>query len=105
MATRRTIVLACGGTAGHVYPALALAAAYRESHPDAKLLFIGTPAGIESKLVPADGYPLELIPRRAVRPRAASRQGAGDRQSRRRDDRGATAAEKIRRRAGGRLRR
>jgi UDP-N-acetylglucosamine--N-acetylmuramyl-(pentapeptide) pyrophosphoryl-undecaprenol N-acetylglucosamine transferase len=62
MATRRNIVLACGGTAGHVYPALALADAFRESHPGAELLFIGTPAGIESKLVPAYGYRLELIP-------------------------------------------
>lgn len=62
MATRTTIALACGGTAGHVYPALALADAYRESHPDAELLFIGTPPGIESKLVAAHGYRLELIP-------------------------------------------
>jgi UDP-N-acetylglucosamine--N-acetylmuramyl-(pentapeptide) pyrophosphoryl-undecaprenol N-acetylglucosamine transferase len=62
MATRTNIVFACGGTAGHVYPALALAEAYRESHPGAELLFIGTPAGIECKLVPAHGYRLELIP-------------------------------------------
>jgi UDP-N-acetylglucosamine--N-acetylmuramyl-(pentapeptide) pyrophosphoryl-undecaprenol N-acetylglucosamine transferase len=45
-----------------VYPALALADAYRESHPDAEVFFIGTSAGIESKLVPAHGYRLELIP-------------------------------------------
>lgn len=58
----RRIVLACGGTAGHVYPALALADAYREFYPDAEVLFIGTPAGLESSLVPNRGYRLELIP-------------------------------------------
>jgi UDP-N-acetylglucosamine--N-acetylmuramyl-(pentapeptide) pyrophosphoryl-undecaprenol N-acetylglucosamine transferase len=62
MATPKSIALACGGTAGHVYPALALADAYGESHPGTELLFIGTPAGIESKLVPAHGYRLELVP-------------------------------------------
>ena len=58
----RRIVLACGGTAGHVYPALALADAYREFDRAAEILFIGTPAGLESNLVPTRGYRLELIP-------------------------------------------
>jgi UDP-N-acetylglucosamine--N-acetylmuramyl-(pentapeptide) pyrophosphoryl-undecaprenol N-acetylglucosamine transferase len=62
MATQRRIAIACGGTAGHVHPALALADAYRESYPDAELLFIGTLAGLESDLVPARGYRLKLIP-------------------------------------------
>jgi UDP-N-acetylglucosamine--N-acetylmuramyl-(pentapeptide) pyrophosphoryl-undecaprenol N-acetylglucosamine transferase len=61
MATERRIAIACGGTAGHIYPALAFADAYRESHPDAELLFIGTPEGFESVLVRARGYRLELI--------------------------------------------
>lgn len=62
----RRIAIACGGTAGHVYPALAFADAYRESHPDAELLFIGTPEGFESVLVRARGYRLELIPGRPL---------------------------------------
>ena len=62
MAIPRRIAIACGGTAGHVYPALALADAYRESYPEAEILFIGTPAGLESSLVTARGYRLELIP-------------------------------------------
>ncbi|HEX9444941.1 MAG TPA: glycosyltransferase, partial [Candidatus Binatia bacterium] len=47
--------MACGGTAGHVYPALALADAYRETFPDTEILFIGAPGGMESSLVPARG--------------------------------------------------
>lgn len=53
--------MACGGTAGHVYPALALADAYRETFPDTEILFIGAPGGMESSLVPARGYRLELV--------------------------------------------
>ncbi|HEY1269715.1 MAG TPA: UDP-N-acetylglucosamine--N-acetylmuramyl-(pentapeptide) pyrophosphoryl-undecaprenol N-acetylglucosamine transferase [Candidatus Binatia bacterium] len=59
---QRRVAIACGGTAGHIHPALAVADAYREAHPETDILFIGTPAGLESALVPARGYPLELIP-------------------------------------------
>jgi UDP-N-acetylglucosamine--N-acetylmuramyl-(pentapeptide) pyrophosphoryl-undecaprenol N-acetylglucosamine transferase len=59
---QRRVAIACGGTAGHIHPALAVADAYREAHPDTDILFIGTPAGLESTLVPARGYRLELIP-------------------------------------------
>jgi UDP-N-acetylglucosamine--N-acetylmuramyl-(pentapeptide) pyrophosphoryl-undecaprenol N-acetylglucosamine transferase len=58
---KRRIAIVAGGTAGHVYPALATADAYREIFPDAELLFIGSPNGLESRLVPARGYDLEII--------------------------------------------
>jgi UDP-N-acetylglucosamine--N-acetylmuramyl-(pentapeptide) pyrophosphoryl-undecaprenol N-acetylglucosamine transferase len=61
MATQRRIAIAAGGTAGHVYPALATADAYREAFPDTEILFIGSPHGLESRLVPARGYDLEII--------------------------------------------
>ncbi len=57
------IVLAGGGSAGHVSPALALAAALRRVDPDIGLTFLGTEEGLEARLIPAAGYELSLIPR------------------------------------------
>ena len=56
------IVVAGGGTAGHIDPAMNLADEIRRRHPDAKITALGTDRGLETKLVPARGYPLELIP-------------------------------------------
>jgi UDP-N-acetylglucosamine--N-acetylmuramyl-(pentapeptide) pyrophosphoryl-undecaprenol N-acetylglucosamine transferase len=58
----RRITMVGGGTAGHVYPALAIAAAYQRTCAPVDVLFVGTPAGFESRLVPAHGYPLRLVP-------------------------------------------
>lgn len=59
---QRTIVLAGGGTGGHVLPALALADAFRAAMPECRVLFIGTERGMESTLVPKRGYPIALVP-------------------------------------------
>jgi len=56
------IVVAGGGTAGHIEPALNVADAIIERHPDAKIIALGTDRGLETTLVPARGYSLELIP-------------------------------------------
>src|ERR1700758_4361968 len=53
-------ILAGGGTGGHVIPALAIANQLKKSY-DAEVLFIGTARGIENRLVPAAGYPLQLV--------------------------------------------
>src|SRR5437660_2946956 len=53
-------ILAGGGTGGHVIPALAIANQLKESYA-AEVLFIGTARGIENRLVPAAGYPLQLV--------------------------------------------
>jgi UDP-N-acetylglucosamine--N-acetylmuramyl-(pentapeptide) pyrophosphoryl-undecaprenol N-acetylglucosamine transferase len=53
-------ILAGGGTGGHVIPALAIAQALAERYR-ARVLFIGTARGIESRLVPAAGFPLRLV--------------------------------------------
>ena len=53
-------VLAGGGTGGHVIPALAIAKELQNLY-QAEVLFIGTARGMETRLVPAAGYPLELI--------------------------------------------
>jgi undecaprenyldiphospho-muramoylpentapeptide beta-N-acetylglucosaminyltransferase len=57
------LVLAGGGTAGHVNPMLALAAELRRRHPDAELLALGTATGLEAELVPAAGIELVEVPR------------------------------------------
>jgi UDP-N-acetylglucosamine--N-acetylmuramyl-(pentapeptide) pyrophosphoryl-undecaprenol N-acetylglucosamine transferase len=60
------ILLAGGGTAGHIEPALAVARAWRVRHPEDQILFIGTEAGLESELVPAAGFALSFIPKVAI---------------------------------------
>ena len=54
-------MIAGGGTAGHVYPALAVGEAYQKSHDRVDLLFIGTARGWESRLVPQHGYRFEEV--------------------------------------------
>lgn len=57
------IVLAGGGTAGHVEPAVALADALHRRNPHIHISFIGTTTGLESQLIPSRGYELDLIDR------------------------------------------
>jgi UDP-N-acetylglucosamine--N-acetylmuramyl-(pentapeptide) pyrophosphoryl-undecaprenol N-acetylglucosamine transferase len=56
------VVLAGGGTAGHIEPALALADALRHLDRSVGITCVGTERGLESRLVPARGYDLELVP-------------------------------------------
>ena len=56
------VLLAGGGTAGHTSPLLATADALRRLAPDTEITCLGTPRGLENRVVPAAGYPLELIP-------------------------------------------
>jgi UDP-N-acetylglucosamine--N-acetylmuramyl-(pentapeptide) pyrophosphoryl-undecaprenol N-acetylglucosamine transferase len=58
-----SVVLAGGGSAGHVTPLLATADALRRLAPDTVVTALGTSRGLEASLVPARGYPLELVPR------------------------------------------
>ncbi|MDF2977418.1 MAG: murG2 [Actinomycetospora sp.] len=57
-----SVVVAGGGSAGHVEPALATADAVRRLRPDARVTALGTERGLDTRLIPARGYPLELIP-------------------------------------------
>jgi UDP-N-acetylglucosamine--N-acetylmuramyl-(pentapeptide) pyrophosphoryl-undecaprenol N-acetylglucosamine transferase len=56
------VLLAGGGSAGHIEPALALADALRRADPDVDVTCLGTERGLETRLIPLRGYPLELIP-------------------------------------------
>ncbi|OLR94193.1 undecaprenyldiphospho-muramoylpentapeptide beta-N-acetylglucosaminyltransferase [Actinokineospora bangkokensis] len=56
------VVVAGGGTAGHIEPALALADAVMRLRPDARVVALGTERGLERTIVPQRGYPLEMIP-------------------------------------------
>lgn len=51
----------CGGTAGHINPALGVAGRIRELLPDAEFLFVGAEGHMETELVPREGYPLKTV--------------------------------------------
>lgn len=56
------LIFTCGGTAGHINPAIAVADYMKEHHPDCKILFIGAEGHMEEKLVPQAGYELKTLP-------------------------------------------
>jgi UDP-N-acetylglucosamine--N-acetylmuramyl-(pentapeptide) pyrophosphoryl-undecaprenol N-acetylglucosamine transferase len=56
------VIFTCGGTAGHINPAIAVANILKERHPDANILFIGAKGHMEEKLVPKAGYELTCLP-------------------------------------------
>lgn len=61
-----TIVIAAGGTGGHLYPAVALAREFLRRDPSTKILFVGTARGIESKVLAHEGFELVLITAKPV---------------------------------------
>lgn len=68
------VIFTCGGTAGHVNPALALAGLMRQRDPQTAVLFVGTPDGMERELVAKAGYDYAAVEvdsfRRSMRPEA-----------------------------------
>jgi UDP-N-acetylglucosamine--N-acetylmuramyl-(pentapeptide) pyrophosphoryl-undecaprenol N-acetylglucosamine transferase len=57
----RPIVIAAGGTGGHIFPGLALADALHRHAPNTPVSFIGTPRGLEQSIIPRRGYSLHLV--------------------------------------------
>lgn len=55
------VIMTGGGTGGHVYPAIAIADEIKKRYDDAEILFIGADDGMERKIVPDNGYRLEMI--------------------------------------------
>jgi UDP-N-acetylglucosamine--N-acetylmuramyl-(pentapeptide) pyrophosphoryl-undecaprenol N-acetylglucosamine transferase len=56
-----SVLIAGGGTGGHLYPGIAVARALLARVPEATVTFVGTAAGIEAKVIPREGFRLELI--------------------------------------------
>lgn len=55
------VILTCGGTGGHISPAVAVANLLRERDPQGKILFVGGEDGMETDLVPRAGYDIETV--------------------------------------------
>lgn len=55
------VIFTCGGTAGHVNPALALAGLIRERRPESEILFVGAHRGIEQRLIEEAGWPFRAV--------------------------------------------
>ena len=55
------VIFTCGGTGGHINPAIAVANCWRERYPDSKILFIGGRGNMEEQLVPKAGYDLTVM--------------------------------------------
>jgi UDP-N-acetylglucosamine--N-acetylmuramyl-(pentapeptide) pyrophosphoryl-undecaprenol N-acetylglucosamine transferase len=61
MAKPLHVVMAAGGSGGHVYPGLAVARELLARRPDARISFVGTARGIESGVIPREGFELDLL--------------------------------------------
>jgi len=62
MGELRSVVLAGGGTGGHIYPLLAFADCLRRHDPSLRITTLGTPRGLENEIIPQRGYDLRHIP-------------------------------------------
>lgn len=56
------VIISGGGTGGHIFPAISIANAIKEQHPDAKILFVGAEGRMEMQRVPAAGYDIIGLP-------------------------------------------
>lgn len=61
------VLIAGGGTGGHLFPGIALAEEVTTRHHKNSVVFVGTDRGLEARVVPAAGYPLEIIPARGLK--------------------------------------
>jgi UDP-N-acetylglucosamine--N-acetylmuramyl-(pentapeptide) pyrophosphoryl-undecaprenol N-acetylglucosamine transferase len=71
------IVIAGGGTGGHLYPGIAVAREIMSRRPDARISFVGTAKGIEARVVPLEGFPLDLIRSGGIKGKSMMARGRG----------------------------
>lgn len=73
------LIIAGGGTGGHLFPGMAVAEEFMARDPESRVLFVGTERGIEARAVPAAGFRLELISATGIRGKGigAKLKGAG----------------------------
>ena len=55
------VIFTCGGTGGHINPALAVAKLLRAKRPESEILFVGAVDGMEANLIPREGFRLETL--------------------------------------------
>jgi UDP-N-acetylglucosamine--N-acetylmuramyl-(pentapeptide) pyrophosphoryl-undecaprenol N-acetylglucosamine transferase len=55
------IIITGGGTGGHVYPALVIAKEIKRLNPQSEILFVGNPRGLESKVIPREGFSIQYV--------------------------------------------
>jgi|WetSurMetagenome_2_1015567.scaffolds.fasta_scaffold00069_32 UDP-N-acetylglucosamine--N-acetylmuramyl-(pentapeptide) pyrophosphoryl-undecaprenol N-acetylglucosamine transferase len=55
------IIIAGGGTGGHLYPGIAVAEEFMHRDPSNSILFVGTEHGIEARVIPQEGYPIRFL--------------------------------------------
>ena len=58
---RKRVVIAGGGTGGHLYPGIAIAKALKRQDMDIEIAFVGTQKGLEAKVLPREGFELKTI--------------------------------------------
>src|SRR5476651_2080418 len=71
------VVIAGGGTGGHLYPGVAVARELLTRRPDAQVSFAGTSRGIESRVIPREGFPLDLIRSGGIKGKGLVERAAG----------------------------
>lgn len=63
------VILAGGGTGGHLFPGLAVAREFQQRDVNSTIMFVGTAQGIERRIIPAEGFTLEMIPVKGLKGR------------------------------------
>lgn len=61
------LIIAGGGTGGHLFPALAIARAVKAEDPNSSILFVGTRQGIEARIIPETEFPIHFVTARGIR--------------------------------------
>lgn len=59
---KKKIIIAGGGTGGHIYPGIAIAKAIESTNPNIEVEFVGSTLGLETKIIPREGYTLHVLP-------------------------------------------
>jgi UDP-N-acetylglucosamine--N-acetylmuramyl-(pentapeptide) pyrophosphoryl-undecaprenol N-acetylglucosamine transferase len=68
------VAIAGGGTGGHLFPGIAVAEEFRQRREDVEVIFIGTEKGLESRIIPREGYPIKLLRSEGVLGKSLMRQ-------------------------------
>src|SRR5436309_10557077 len=72
-----SVLIAGGGTGGHLYPGIAVAREVLTRKPDAQVAFVGTAAGIESRMIPREGFALDTIRSAGLKGKSLASLGRG----------------------------